>query len=287
MPGALETVRDYFSAHHLPLTVLPRLQGQELTAELNRLPEDAKVLSLGGDGTLNGLLLATVNSSRTVGVLPAGSADDFASALGLPRDDLSPALNAIRAGRTRLVDTGRATLELHTGEVIERRFVNALGTGFDAEVAHERETKLSWIRGEAGYYTALAMSWFRLLRRQLAVQVDGAVEPAWSGRALLVSVQNSPRTGGSFYFAPGAVLDDGVMNVLVAGNVSHLALIRLLPAVLKGRPLDHPEAYTTAGRRFALSWAEPRILHMDGELVPPVSRVELTVEPASLRVFVP
>lgn len=287
MPGALDTVRTYFSGHDLPLTVLPAQQGQALTATLQSLPEDARVLSLGGDGTLNGVLLATVNSGRTVGVLPTGSADDFATALGFPRDDLTPALDAIRVGRTKLVDSGAASLELADGKRLEHRFVNALGTGFDAEVAHERETKLNWIKGEAGYYTALALSWFRLLRRQLTVHADGAAEPVWSGRALLVSCQNSPRTGGSFYFAPGAVTDDGVMNLLVAGDVSHFALLKLLPSVLKGVPLDHPQAFSCSGSRFTISWDRPRILHLDGELVAPVRQAQVTVEPGSLRVFVP
>ena len=286
LPNALDTVRDYFRDRAEPLTVLPAVQGTELTELLSSLPADARLLSLGGDGTLNGLLAATVHTGRTVGVLPAGSADDFASSLGLPRDDLRPALAAVLGGKTKLVDTGAVTLHTPDGESLNRHFVNALGTGFDAEVAAERETKLGWMKGEAGYYTALALSWFRLLRRQLTVHADGADQPAWSGRALLASCQNSPRTGGSFFFAPGAETDDGVMNLFVAGNVGHFTLLRLLPLVLQGRRVKHKEAVTITGRQFTLSWATARTLHLDGEIMPPVSRADITVEPASLRVFI-
>lgn len=288
MPGALDMVTDYFASRSLPLTVLPSLQGQGLTDALNGLPADARILSLGGDGTLNGVIQASCNTQRTVGVLPAGSADDFATALGFPRDDLTPALDAIRLGRSRLVDTGKANLILASGEHVSRRFVNALGTGFDAEVAAQRETKLNWIKGDAGYYTALALSWFRLLRRHLTVYAGGSSdEPVWSDRALLVSCQNSSRTGGSFYFAPEAKIDDGVMNLLVAGNVGHFELLGLLPKVLKALPLVHPKVFSSSGTSFTLRWDRPRTLHMDGELVSEVRQAQVTVDPASLRIFAP
>ncbi len=287
MPGALDMVRNYFDDHSLPLTVLPDLQGQELTDALNQLPADACILSLGGDGTLNGVIQASCNTQRTVGVLPAGSADDFATALGFPRDDLTPALDAIRLGTSRVVDSGKANLTLGSGEKVTRRFVNALGTGFDAEVAAQRETRLNWIKGDAGYYIALALSWFRLLRRQLTVHTDGSAEPAWSDRALLVSCQNSSRTGGSFYFAPEARIDDGVMNLVVAGNLRHFELLKLLPKVLNAMPLVHPEVFHSSGTTFTLRWDTPRTLHMDGELVAEVRAALVTVDPASLRVFAP
>src|SRR5690625_3591830 len=97
---------------------LRRRRGRELQAPLAGLPADARVLSMGGDGTLNGVLEPLVHSDRTLGVLPAGSADDFAAALGLPNDSLVPALEAIAAGRTRFVDTGRS--EEHTSELQSR-----------------------------------------------------------------------------------------------------------------------------------------------------------------------
>ncbi|HLR47069.1 MAG TPA: diacylglycerol kinase family protein [Deinococcales bacterium] len=285
LPAALSAVRTFFAERNLPLEVLPPLRGRELQAALAGLPADARVLSMGGDGTLNGVLEPLVHSDRTLGVLPAGSADDFAAALGLPNDSLVPALEAIAAGRTRLVDTGRATLTFADGTALTTRFVNALGTGFDAEVAERRESTLDWLKGAAGYYAALAVEWFSLRREHLSVQVDG--ETVWADVALLATCQNGPRTGGSFWFTPAADPADGRLNVLVAGDVGRLGLVRLLPKVLKAEPLDHPLAGFAEGAELELRWRRPRTVHLDGELYGAVRHVAVTVDPGSLRVFVP
>lgn len=285
LPDARERVEAFFRRHGLPLEVLPPARDAELRALLSGLPADARVLSLGGDGTLNGVLEPLVHSERTLGILPAGSADDFAAALGIGRNTLEPALEAVLAGRSRLVDTARARLELVDGTHVVTRFVNALGTGFDAEVAERREHRLDWLKGAAGYYAALVFALVSLRKERLAVHVDG--ECVWSGRALLASCQNGPRTGGSFWFAPAADPADGVLNVLVAGNVSRLGLVGLLPKVLQAQPLEHPQAGHGAGARVELEWERPRAVHLDGELYGAVKRAVVEVDPLSLRVFAP
>lgn len=285
LPDALEQVRAFFSRHGLPLTVLPAVSGTSLTAVLRELPADARLLSLGGDGTLNGLLDAAVGSQRTVGVLPAGSADDFATALGFPRETLEPALEAIRAGATRVVDTARALLEFEDGGTRSVRIVNALGTGFDAEVAKLRETRFDNMKGSTGYYVALGVGWLLMRREQLKVTVDD--REFFSGRSLLVSCQNSARTGGSFNFAPGARIDDGRFELVVAGDISRGRILKLLPRVLKPEPWDDAAVMRVSGTKFSFTWEVPRTVHMDGEIQPPAKRVDISVVPQSLRVFVP
>src|SRR5690606_34590251 len=105
----------HFDECGLRLELVPPLQGRELSELLLTLPEGSTVLSLGGDGTLNGVLPAVIRRGFTLGILPAGSADDFACALGFPRDTLVPALKAVTAGRTRMVDSATANLVLADG----------------------------------------------------------------------------------------------------------------------------------------------------------------------------
>ena len=285
IPDALEQVQAFFSRHDLPLTVLPAASGDSLTGLLRELPADARLLSLGGDGTLNGLLDAAVGSQRTVGVLPAGSADDFATALGLARDSLEPALQTIRAGHTRVVDTARAVLTFADGGTREVRIVNALGTGFDAEVADLRETRFDRMKGSAGYYVALGVGWLRMRREHLQLTVDG--REFFAGRSLLVSCQNSARTGGSFHFAPGAAIDDGRFELVVATDVSRSRILKLLPHALKDEPWDDELVKRVSGTQFSFTWAVPRTVHMDGEIQLPAKRVDINVVPSSLRVFTP
>lgn len=285
IPDALRQVQSFFERHELPLTVLPAASGDSLTDLLRELPAGAPLLSLGGDGTLNGLLAAAVGSGRTVGILPAGSADDFATALGIRRDTLEHALQVIRAGRTRVVDTAQAVLTSPDGATRHVRMVNALGSGFDAEVADLRERRFDRLKGSTGYYVALAVGWLRMRRENLQVSVDG--REFFAGRSLLVSCQNSPRTGGSFHFAPGAAIDDGRFELVVAADVSRGRILKLLPHVLKEDAWGDETVLRVGGTRFSFTWAVPRIVHMDGEIQPAAKRVDIQVVPQSLRVFAP
>lgn len=285
MPDGLEQATAFFERHDLPLTVLPAASGTGLTALLQELPAEASLLSLGGDGTLNGLLDAASGTGRTVGILPSGSADDFATALGFSRDSLEPALEAVRAGHTRLVDTARATLTLADDTVRSVRFVNALGSGFDAEVASLRERRFAAMRGSSGYYLALAIGWLRMRRAELKVAVDN--REVFAGRSLLVSCQNSSRTGGSFHFVPGASVDDGRFDLIVAADIGRGKILNLLPKVTKPDPWVDEAVKRIHGTEFSFSWAEPRTVHIDGEIQPPAKRVDISVVPASLRVYAP
>src|SRR5215203_6644814 len=92
---------------------------------VSELPDGALVVAVGGDGTVHEVAAACVESGRVVGVLPVGSGNDYAKALGIGTN-LGRALKVVAGGRLRSVDTG---------EVNGVRFNNGLGIGFDAEVA--------------------------------------------------------------------------------------------------------------------------------------------------------
>ena len=123
----LSAVEQFFAEARLPLTTLHTQHPTHATELVRALPEDARVLSLGGDGTLHEIAAACVHTRRVVGIVPGGSGDDLAYALGIPRDDLTTALNIVKAGHVGKVDTGCVN-----GET----FINAFGVGFDADVAY-------------------------------------------------------------------------------------------------------------------------------------------------------
>src|SRR5918998_5705400 len=92
---------------------------------VSELPDGALVVAVGGDGTVHEVAAACVGTRRVIGVLPAGSGNDYVKALGAGTD-LARALGVLVGGRVRVVDAG---------EVNGVRFNNGLGVGFDAEVA--------------------------------------------------------------------------------------------------------------------------------------------------------
>lgn len=271
---SLARVRRHFEAQGRPLQVHATEARGHATRIAAALPDGATVLVLGGDGTVHEVARAVVGSARTLGVLPSGSGDDFGHALGLERGDLDAALRVVDRGRVRRVDTATAN---------GVRFVNAAGVGFDADVAARVRSAPAPLRDRSAYLYAVVATLARLRDVAVEVVVDGRV--AFRGPSLLVSTQNGPRTGGSFLFAPDARIDDGLLDVLVAGDFGRLGTLRILPRVMRGTHLGHPKVLHLRGREVELRWAEPRPAHLEGEPQPACRRWRMRLEPRSLRVF--
>lgn len=240
------------------------------------LPEDATVVALGGDGTVHELLPACVGTNRTLGIVPLGSGDDFAHALGLPRTRIEPAIAALVTGRTRVVDAGRCNDEL---------FLNAVGTGFDAEVGARVTDAPRPLSGMGAYLWSVFVTLREFSLARLRVEVDRQV--VFHDRSLLVSVQNGPRTGGSFHFAPAAKVDDGIFEVIIAGDLTRAGTMGLLPRVMVGRHLGHPKVTWVRGSSIRLTWDRARVWHAEGEIHAPAGELRVECLPRSLRVIAP
>lgn len=238
------------------------------------------VVAVGGDGTVHevvaGLLRAEGGRrvrSRALALVPLGSGDDFGHALGLPRGDVAAAVARIARGARRQVDLAF---------VNDAPFVNAFGTGFDAHVAHRLADAPAFLKGPAAYLYALLVSLGAARPAPVEVTLDGEV--VFRGRSLLVAAQNGPRTGGSFLFAPDARVDDGLLDVVLAGDVGLAGTLALLPRVMRGRHLSHPLVRLHRGRRLAVSWSAPRYGHADGESAGEELSYVVELEPGALTV---
>lgn len=269
-------VEAFFAARGLPLGVHVTERPGHARLLAAALPGDARVLALGGDGTLHEVAGACLGTERVIGVLPAGSGDDFAEALGIRHHDLAGALEVVVAGETAWVDSGR---------VNGQPFFNALGTGFDADVAYAVRQAPKLFKEKNAYYYAILRTLRRLEAVEVEVEVDGAT--LYQGPALVVAVQNGPRVAGAFRFAPQASVTDGLLDVVVAGRFGRLSTLGVLARVLRGTHLEHPRVHHAQARRISVRWARPRVAHMEGELVVASARFEVEVCARSLRVFVP
>jgi len=244
------------------------------------LPIGSTVVAVGGDGTVHELLPACLAHGHVLGIVPAGSGDDFAHALGLRRNDPRMAAATLIAGRERRVDVG-----VVNGEP----FANAFGAGFDADVARRMAAAPHAFRGLGRYLFGIvsAMRDFRLSSVRVDLEDASGRRTAFEGRALLVSVQNGPRTGGSFLFAPGARPDDGLLDVVVAADFDRCGTFGILPKVMRGTHLGHPRVHRFSARALTLTWSDPMPSHAEGELLAPVDRYEVGLRPSALRVIAP
>jgi YegS/Rv2252/BmrU family lipid kinase len=239
------------------------------------LPDGALVVAVGGDGTVHEVAAACVESGRVVGVLPVGSGNDYAKALGIGVD-LRRALKVVVGGRVRNVDTG---------EVNGIRFNNGLGIGFDAEVAAGVAQAPRILGGFGAYLWSVGRLLWGMRCHEACLKLGGGQEiPA---RTILVAVALGTTYGARFRIAPESSLDDGVFDVVWSEEVSRAEVLRLVPTVLRGTHLWHPKIHFARTAKIEVYLAKPTPAHVDGEMLPPTHTYRARVLPGSLRVLAP
>lgn len=241
------------------------------------------VVAAGGDGTahevVNGLMAAAQNGVvGTLGILPIGSGSDFANTVGLP-PDLPGACRHLAAGNTRIVDVGHVRV---AGQP-PRYFDNTVNVGFGGVVTVEAR-KIRWLRGMALYLPVVLKTVF-LLHRVPRVKLSYD-EQELELPAVMISVCNGSREGGGFYVAPQAQPDDGIFDICIAGDVSRLGMLRLIPHFLKGTHVGHPQITMARARRVTISSPDDLVAHADGEvLCTDAHRLDFEILPHRLRVI--
>jgi diacylglycerol kinase (ATP) len=276
----LDAVIEALTAGGRPLEVLRSETAGHARRLVDAVPDGGTVVAMGGDGTVHELLPACLARDLQLGVVPCGSGDDFAFALGIPRDDPRAAVATVLAGHERRVDVGL---------VDGHPFVNTFGSGFDADVARRVLAAPLYVRGLGRYLYGIltAMRDFSLATVRIEVEDADGRRTAFEGPALMVGVQNGPRAGGSFLLAPGASVEDGFLDVMVAGDFGRLGTLGILPKLMRGAHLGHPKVSRFGARAVTLTWSRPMPVQMEGEIQPPRARFEVALRPRVLRVLAP
>ncbi len=230
------------------------------------------LVAAGGDGMLHVVLQAVAGTGTPLGLVPAGSGNDFARLLGIAPHDPVAAADIVAAGHVRTVDAGR---------VDGTWFAGVLSSGFDSNV-NERANAMRWPRGRSRYNIAI-LAELRVFRAvPFTLVLDGAER---SSEAMLVAVGNGSSYGGGMQVCPGALVDDGLLEVTVLGRVSKVEFLRVFPRVYKGTHVDHPAVSVHRARAVTLR-APDVVAYADGERVRPLP-VQIWCVPGSLRVLVP
>lgn len=233
-----------------------------------------RLVVVGGDGMVNLAVHALAGTGVPLVIIPAGTGNDTAVALGVPQGDPRRALDLMLTGATHTVDAARVTGA--GGE--ESWFVGVLAGGFDA-IVNERANAMTWPRGSAKY-TLAAMRELPVFRPiPYRISVDGV---AYDGGAMLVAVANSTSYGGGMKVVPGALIDDGLLDVLILGPLSTTTFLRVFPRVFSGGHITHPAITLVRGRHVELD-APGIVAYADGERVGAMPRA-INVVPGAMRV---
>lgn len=244
------------------------------------------VIALGGDGTahevVNGLMQVPETTRPVMGVVPIGSGNDFAHALGVPRKSDHALAHALKAETVAAIDVG-----LMTDEASGRReyFDNTVGAGFDAVVTI-RSHKLPIVKGFLMYLTAVIQT-ILMNHNPARVQFQSDTE-TWEDSVLMTTVCNGGREGGGFLISPESKNDDGALQFLNVKKISRPMMFRLVPEFMKGTHLRFKQVHLGTFKKLRMKSDRPLYIHADGEIFTSfgsdVRDVSFEVLPQSLRV---
>ncbi|MEU3270386.1 YegS/Rv2252/BmrU family lipid kinase [Saccharomonospora sp. NPDC006951] len=232
------------------------------------------LIVLGGDGAVHQAVQFCAGTDVALGVVPSGTGNDLARALGVPSaaDAAADAVAAaLRSGLRRGIDLGR------TGD--GTWFGTVLCSGFDASV-NARANRMRWPSGPRRYDLAVVAELAKLRPGRLTV--DTGTE-RWEGEAILAAIGNTGWYGGGIPICPSASPDDGVFDVTVVGKVSRGTLARLLPNLRSGKHVHHPAVHTLRADSVELT-CEEWPAYADGESLGTLPK-RVTCVPGALTVL--
>jgi len=231
------------------------------------------LVAFGGDGLVHLAVQAVAGTGVPLGIVPAGTGNDIAAALGIPRRDPLAAADIVLDGTPTRVDAARIGAD--------RWFAGVLACGFDSRV-NERANALTWPGGTARYLRAVAQE-LRVFRpMRFTVTLDG--EPA-EHEAMLVAVANTRSYGAGMRICPDASPHDGLLDVLILGALPRGAFLAALPRVYWGGHVTHPAVVIRRARTVRLEAADV-IAYADGERIGPAP-LDCAAAPGALSVLLP
>lgn len=213
------------------------------------------VIVVGGDGMVHLAIQALAMTSIPMALIPAGTGNDFARALGLRIKEPLKVLEHAFTNKPRAVDLGR---------VNNRYFADILSTGFDS-VVNEKANALTLIKGRMKYNVAIALVLSTFRPKHYSFRVD-AVD--FTSRAMLIAVSNGSSYGGGMKVTPDAQIDDGLFDIMILGPVSKIEFLKVFPKVFSGAHIKHPAVKILRGRTVEID--SDAVAYADGERIGPL-----------------
>jgi len=284
---------------------------------LHALPRGSRVVALGGDGTVNRWLPALLERGHMLGLVPMGSGNDLARALGVFGLHWTEALECALTSAAVPMDVGMVEVPAGEGpagvedpgtahhpraEPLRAPFLSSLAVGFDASVGLRALCGPRWLRGQPRYLWATLQELVHLRSWGLRIECDGGAPDGegerlgsgspgqgdaastWQGRVLLASTLNTRSYGSGMPAAPHACIDDGRLELLRAQAMGRAGVLTLLPRLLRGTHLADRRVSLQTFQTLQVQAEDPVPLAVDGEFLGEFSRFAVRVLPGGLQV---
>lgn len=233
------------------------------------------VVAMGGDGTINETAQGLVNTQTALGIIPRGSGNGFARELGL-MGPLEKILFKLEHATVQPCDVGYANGEL---------FLNLAGVGIEAAIAWQfMEHGKTGKRGMVPYFTLGAKTFFNYKPSNLRVTYNNKTQ---SMAPLTLVFANNRQYGSNFVIAPDAKIDDGKLDMVQVYNVAKYKLAAAVPYFLRGKKPPFGVTNYAHIKQAVIESDEEILYHIDGEPRKADHRLEITLAPHALKLWVP
>lgn len=226
------------------------------------------VLAIGGDGTAFEAAQGLLGTETALGVIPAGTGNDFVKTIGVPLEPMAALERALQS----------APQKTDVGQLNGRLFLNEIGTGFDVMVLTYAERAKRFCRGLLPYLYGVLQTLFRFRAIELTYQIDGG--ETRTAPVFVLAAANGGVIGGGIRIAPEAKADDGLLDIVVVDRIPKRHLIRRLIQLMQGKILSFPETHYCRAKSIVFSAPGMRV-NVDGE-IKAISRAEAAVLPQAL-----
>lgn len=273
-PHLWHRAHAFIREHRLDATVVRTERPQHATELARAAMADGcdTVVAIGGDGTMNEVAAALLDTPVNLGLIPCGSGNGLGRHLGIPGPGRG-AFRTLLTGQPRVIDTAT---------VNGRPFCNVMGLGFDAEIS-DRFAHVSR-RGLSAYIRTGLTAWRNFQPVPVTVRSSAGV---LTETAFIVAVANSDQYGNDCRIAPGAIIDDGLLDLTLIRPVTFFSALPLAVRFFRGRLDGSPRVVRIRAGEFEITRPAAGPVHADGEPFETGAVVAVKVRPRSLRVLVP
>ncbi|MFS0862769.1 diacylglycerol kinase [Fredinandcohnia sp. 179-A 10B2 NHS] len=212
------------------------------------------VVAAGGDGTINEVVngLAEQEYRPTLGIIPVGTTNDFARAIGVPRN-IEGACDVLVNGLSVPIDIGR---------VNDKYFINIAGAGRLTELTYEVPSKLKTMLGQLAYYLKGMEMLPSIKPTEVSIEYDGKL---FEGEVMLFLVSLTNSVGGFEKLAPDSSLNDGLFDLLILKKANLADFIKVATLAIRGEHINDPHVLYTKANRIKVNPTEKMQLNLDGE----------------------
>ena len=226
------------------------------------------VIAIGGDGTAFETAQGLLGTETPLAIIPAGTGNDFIKTIGVPSDP-KEALEHVLSCKPQKTDAGM---------INDRMFLNEIGTGFDVMVLDYTQKAKKYARGLLPYLYGVLQAMFRFRAMEITYTLEDGEE--MHQRAFVMAAANGGYIGGGIRIAPDARVDDGLLDVVVVGDIPRRKLPLRLLGLLRGKILSFPETQFHRVKMLTFT-AENMRLNIDGEVIS-AQAAQVTIMPGSI-----